>query len=91
MIDRKLRIDALPEDHPYQDEGCAYIAPSCLACPLTVCVYDHVLGVRPYVTRLRLDPRDARIRELSGEGRDAAFVAAEVGVSTRTVWRVMAA
>ena len=85
---RRLRIDALPEDHPYQDEGCAYVAPSCLSCPMVACVYEGSLGVRPYMDNQRLGPRNARIREQRGVS--ASLIALGEGVSTRTVWRVLA-
>ena len=86
MIDRKLRIDALPEFHRYQDEGCD-VSPLCTACPLPACRYEVHGGLRELLNI----PRNARIREMRAEGLKVVFIAAEIGVSPRTAWRVLEA
>lgn len=70
-----------PEQTSYVDNGCD-IAPRCLACPLPRCRYD-------------LPPRRAgallrwlAVEALLGEGRTAAEVADELGMSRRTVFRL---
>ena len=83
---RKVRIDALPEYLEYRDGGCD-LAPNCLRCPLERCRYDEPGGVR----RLLQAPRDDAVRRRRGEGLAIDALAAEFGVSRRTVFRILAA
>ena len=71
-----VRADAYPEGVTYPDTGCV-VAPSCLSCPLEVCVHD---SHGQALVRLR----DLRITKLDGTTRE---VAAAAGVSIRTVYR----
>ena len=80
---RKIRKEALPEDHDYKDTGCE-LAPSCLSCPFPQCHHDVPGGARELVLRTR----DEAIRARWKEGANADTVAAEFGVSRRTVIRV---
>jgi hypothetical protein len=73
------RRDALPEH--YGDTGCD-LSPSCLTCPLAHCRYDA--GVREQ----RQDDRQQRIVELRRQGWTPERVAAALGVSRRTVFRL---
>ena len=78
------RSDTLPENARFQDRGCD-LSPSCLACPLPVCKYDDPSWIR------RVD-RQSRVNEifsLREEGMTANDIAPLVGVSPRTVHRVL--
>jgi len=80
-----VRIDALPENLRYRDEGCD-LSPSCLNCRLPVCRYDHPSGTR----RLRTLGRDQEIVRLRRRERlpiDA--LARRFDVSRRTVFRIL--
>lgn len=72
-------------DHePYQDRGCPDGKhPSCFNCPLEVCRYEAESPARRM--------RDERIVSAVDAGADINAVAAEQGVSRRTVFRVRAA
>lgn len=74
MIDRAL----------HRDNGCE-LSPSCLRCPLPVCKYDDPNWRR----RTDLNARDTRIIELRAEGLTVQGIADVVGVSDRTVYRVL--
>lgn len=80
-----VRVDSLPENANYRDTGCD-LYPACLSCPLPRCRYDRRSGVRG----LRNEFRDARIRRLRRQGKSVARIMAEVNVSRRTVYRVLA-
>ena len=70
----------------WADNGCS-VAPSCLACPLPRCRYDVVGGVRTLRNRVR-DPEIVR-RYQAGERAEA--IAADLGVTHRTVYRIISA
>ncbi len=81
----ELTDDGLPENYHYRDEGCA-IAPSCLNCPLPVCIYDIPRGKQKHLKEIR----DCEIRRLFlEEGKDAEQIAQLFGVSKRTVQRAL--
>lgn len=81
-----LENDALPpEDEIYPDAGCEF-SPTCLNCPLPVCIYDEPGGKQAVLKRrraaemCRLHYQEGKtIRELAGIFR----------VSVRTVQRVL--
>ena len=80
-----VRLDALPENVRYRDEGCD-LSPSCLNCRLPICRYDHPVGTR----RLRTLGRDQEIVRLRRRERlpiDA--LARRFHVSRRTVFRIL--
>ena len=80
-----VRRDCLPENVNYRDTGCD-LHPSCLSCPLPRCRYDRRSGVRG----LRNEFRDARIRRLYRQGKSVRLIMAELGLSRRTVYRILA-
>jgi hypothetical protein len=82
---RRTRRDALADDAHYRDTGC-YVAPSCLSCPLPRCRYDVIGGARAILNLAR----DASIHEAHRGGESAHAIAARLGVSRRTVFRVLA-
>ena len=80
-----VRLDALPENVRYRDEGCD-LSPSCLNCRLPVCRYDNPRSTR----RLRTLGRDQEIVRLRRRERlpiDA--LARRFHVSRRTVFRIL--
>ena len=83
---RQPRRDALPEHTNYHDTGCD-LHPSCLSCPLVRCRYDEPGGAR----RLLATERDSQVLDLQRRGgRTIEGIAREVGVSRRTVFRILA-
>ena len=75
------RIPVIPDD------GCQY-SPSCLACTLPACKYDMPPGA---VKTLRRSYRDQQIAALvSANGWTAAQAAPRLGVTRRTVFRILA-
>jgi hypothetical protein len=83
---RKVRSDALPEHMEYRDTGCQF-APSCVRCPLVRCRYDEPGGAR----KLLQGSRDETLRRRRREDRVAIeALAAEFGLSRRSVFRVLA-
>lgn len=79
------RTDAYPDGHDYADTGCEE-SPSCLSCPLPACKFDVPLAV---TRRLQ---RDQMIRSLIKVPcvEVVQAVALRLGISQRTVWRVLA-
>ena len=67
------------------DNGCRY-APSCLTCPFVRCRYDERGGI----PGARRQERDAEIRRLREEGQAPAVIAQQVGISLRSVYRIVA-
>ena len=67
----------------YKDTGCD-LHPKCLECPLPMCKYDDPDRRVP----MRRDVRDAQIIDLLAQGVKIPNVAAEVGTSERTVYRI---
>lgn len=82
MIEQGLDWDLLPEEFPYQDEGCE-LFPSCLNCPFPTCIREEPWG-REKFTKLR---RAERMRELKKEGKSTEEIARIFEVSPRTVQR----
>ena len=78
------RRDAFPEHTSYEDTGCD-LAPSCLRCPFELCRYDMPGGVAMYWRAGRAQ----RARELRDGGFTVGEVAETLGVSKRTVHRLM--
>ncbi|MGE0685676.1 MAG: helix-turn-helix domain-containing protein [Dehalococcoidia bacterium] len=83
---RQPRRDALPEHTNYHDSGCD-LHPSCLHCPLVRCRYDEPGGARQVMSR----DRDNEVLTLQRRGgRSIEQIARQVGVSRRTVFRILA-
>jgi hypothetical protein len=82
---RKVRSDALPEHVEYRDAGCE-LAPCCVRCPLVRCRYDEPGGARA----LRQGSRDEAVRCRREEGVGIDALAAEFGLSRRSVFRILA-
>lgn len=76
---------ALPEEANYVDTGCS-MAPSCLRCPFARCRYD--LEGRVSVKSRKITERHAAILDLDAAGATVEEIAAHLGVSRRTVFRV---
>jgi transposase-like protein len=86
MDPRQPRRDALPEHTNYRDSGCD-LHPSCLSCPLVRCRYDEPGGARQLLSR----DRDREVITLQRHGgRSIEQIARHVGVSRRTVFRILA-
>lgn len=80
---RVVRRDTLPENTRYPDQGCR-MSDTCLACPLPVCIEDD-----PTLNwRLSRAARDGAIVKAYAAGATVPQLAADYGVSTRTVHRV---
>lgn len=77
--------DLPPEYCQYQDNGCEF-APSCLNCPLPVCIYDEQ-GGRQRLLKKRRAEEMARL--LFSEGKNIKEVAQIYNISTRTVQRAL--
>ena len=75
-------IDLLPEEFPYDDEGCE-LSPSCLNCPFPTCIREEPWGKERWL-KLR---RAERMMELKGEGKSTEEITRIFGVSLRTVQR----
>lgn len=68
----------------WRDTGCS-LSPSCLRCPLPVCRYDEPAGL----ATLNAKEKARRIQALRVAGMPADDIAREVGVSRRTVFRLL--
>lgn len=77
------RRDALPENVEYTDDGCN-ASPSCLTCPLAVCIYDS----EPDAVVMR-KARNRLILKLHKRGKRAKHIASVTGLSERSVYRVI--
>jgi len=78
--------DLLPEEFPYQDDGCE-LFPSCLNCPFPTCIKEEAWGVERF-TKLR---RAERMTELKQQGKNTEQIARIFDCSPRTVQRWMKA
>ena len=85
MTARQTRKDALPEHSSYTDTGCE-LSPTCLRCPLPICVYEQPQAAFGY----RLRERDQLIFERRAQGAGIATLCIEFSISRRTVFRVLA-
>ncbi len=75
----------LPESMEFKDTGCD-IHPACLTCPLPQCRYDDPGWVR----REERGSRNEEVLRMRWKlGLSAEEVAANLGVSTRTVHRIL--
>lgn len=83
---RHPRRDALPENTHYADTGCD-LHPSCLDCPLVRCRYDEPGGARHILNSGR-DSEVLTLQRTSSLTIDG--IASQVGVSRRTVFRILA-
>ena len=75
------RRGSLPEEIEYRVGGCRVYG-HCLTCPLPACVYDAPRAVAAKVSRAR------EVERLMAGGLGPTAVAAELGVSRRTVFRI---
>ena len=69
----------------FRDTGCEY-SPTCLACPLPACRYD---APAPGSPRDRSRERAGEAASLHGEGRSINEIAAMLGISRRSVFRLL--
>ena len=76
------RLNLLPEEFPYEDEGCE-LFPSCLNCPFPICIKEEPWGKERW---LKLS-RARRMMELKQEGKNTGEIARIFQVSPRTVQR----
>lgn len=74
--------ELLPEEFPYQDEGCE-LAPSCLNCPFPRCLEEEPWGKEKFLKHRRAE----RMVQLRREGKSVREIARIFEVSTRTVQR----
>lgn len=74
----------LPEYMTYEDTGCE-LSPTCIECPLAVCKYDDPEWGKHH----DLSQRDNEIVSQRERGVKVDRIAASVGVSSRTVYRVL--
>jgi transposase-like protein len=74
--------DLLPEEFPYEDEGCE-LFPSCLNCPFPTCIKEEPWGKEKFLKQRRAE----RMMELKREGKSIREIARIFAVSTRTVQR----
>lgn len=87
MLLQVVRRDALPEEAVYKDTGCS-VSPSCLNCPLEVCVLEmpgHSRGLN--AQRLKEQVRVLRFQH----GKKISEIMAELRISRRTVFRALEA
>lgn len=77
-------IDLLPEEFPYQDDGCE-LWPHCLDCPFPCCVREEPWGKERFLKTKRAE----RMMELKQEGKGIKEIARIFEVSTRTVQRAL--
>ncbi len=81
------RIDSLPEQTIYHDDGCGHGCVRSLECPFPVCRYDEP-GIWLKESRKERTERILDLRRTTGMTVDQ--VAHAVGVSRRTVHRILA-
>jgi len=77
-----LDWDSLPEELPYQDDGCE-LWPHCLDCPFPTCIKEEPWGIERF-TKLR---RAERMMELKQQGKSSSEIARILDCSPRTVQR----
>jgi transposase-like protein len=81
-MESRLDWDSLPEEFPYEDEGCE-LFPSCLNCPFPYCIKEEPWGKEKFLKKRRAE----RMVELKQEGKSVSEIARIFDVSTRTVQR----
>ena len=74
--------DLLPEDFPYEDEGCE-LWPHCLTCPFPCCIKEEPWGKEKFLKTQRA----RRMMALKREGKSNEEIARIFRVSVRTVQR----
>ena len=79
-----VRRDTLPENVPYPDTGCE-LADSCLECPIPVCKEDDPT----FNARIRRADRARAVVKAHQSGTPATTIAAEHGISSRQVHRIV--
>ena len=72
----------------YADHGCSY-APSCLTCPFEVCRYDRGFAGNRVAKAVNRVERDDQIIAMRSSGMQVEHIAKEMGVSGRTVARIL--
>ena len=80
-----LEEDLLPEYLHYRDEGCE-LAPSCLNCSFSRCIYEESRGKQRHLKELR---NNEIYRLFYSEHQSVKEIAQRFGVSQRTVQRVV--
>lgn len=72
----------LPEHTTYKDKGCQH-HPACLTCPFEQCISEVPVQVQ------RSKAKAAKARALRAEGRNVDGIAAALGMSRRSVFRML--
>lgn len=78
------RRQAFAKALDFPDRGC-FFAPSCLGCPLPVCVYEVPNGV----ALARRVNEALRVRRLRQQGASVEEIAMAIGRGRRTVYRLL--
>ena len=78
-------VDATPEYVRYRDTGCD-LHSACLTCPLPVCKEELSHGSRAINARMR----GLQIGLLVSEGHSVRWIAQDMGVTTRSIYKSMA-
>lgn len=81
------RLDALPENTPYRDDGCGHGCVRSLECPFPRCRYDDP-GIWLKLERQRREEELLALR--AAERVSAKELAGRLGISRRTVHRILA-
>ena len=81
-METKLIWELLPEEFPYEDEGCE-LCSSCLNCPFPDCLEGEPWGKARFLKRRRAE----KMLELKKAGKSVGEIARIFGVSPRTVQR----
>ena len=74
--------DALPEDFRWVDRGCRY-SPRCTDCPLPKCVLEEDFRSQEATMKT------AAVKSLRDMGKIPAEISSLLGVSKRTVYRML--
>ena len=82
MMEPQSVWDLLPEDFPYEDNGCE-LYPSCLSCPFPHCIKEEPWGKERFLKTRRA----RRMLALKKEGKSNEEIARIFQVSVRTVQR----
>ena len=77
-------MDLLPEDFPYEDQGCELFT-SCLNCPFPYCLEEEPWGKERWLKKTRAK----RMLALKNEGKSVTEIARIFEVSPRTVQRAL--
>ena len=85
MTLQRTRADNLPEGTRYPDTGCPGGCDISLKCDLPLCIYDNP-GWHERAIRAERNRNILRLRII---GQTALEIAANLGISSRTVYRVL--